>query len=62
MKGNGIKSPVILAVCGWGLWKMGGSLFGPAVTPGKVAMLTDSNYREVQKSAATLLAIYTRPG
>ena len=62
MNGNGFKSMVLVAACGWGLWKVGYAWFGPAVKAGEVAMLTETNYPDVQREAGTLLAIFTKPG
>ena len=56
------KSILILAACGWGLWKMGMSVFGPAVEPGKVTLLTSTNFHEVRRQSGMLIALYMRPG
>ena len=62
MNSNGFRSVLILSLCGWGLWKMTSGLFGPAVTPGEVTMLTADNFPSVRKEAGTLVALYTKPG
>jgi hypothetical protein len=62
MNGNGFKTLLILAVCGWGLWKMFDKWLGPAVTPGEVTILTAGNFPEVRRAAGTLVAIYMTPG
>jgi hypothetical protein len=60
--GNLKTTLLVLAIGGAVLWKMGAGLFGPAVEPGKVTILTSSNFHEVRKTAKTLLAVYMRPG
>jgi hypothetical protein len=64
MKSGNLSLKVILLVagCGIGLWKLGVKWFGPAVEPGKVTILTSGNFREVQREAKTLVALYMRPG
>ncbi len=62
MNPNGMKSLCILAVCGVAVWKMSAAMFGPAVTPGEVTMLTADNFPAVRKEAGTLVALYTKPG
>ena len=57
-----LKSLLLLAACGCGLWLMARQWFGPVVEPGKVAMLTANNFYEMRKTAGTLVAIYMRPG
>ena len=56
------KTLVVLAACGWMLWKMADKYLGPAVEPGEVSILTADNFGEVRRSAKTLIAIYMRPG
>ena len=62
MKSSSLKSLILLAACGWGLWKVAADWLGPAVQPGKVTVLTTKNFYEVRKTSGTLLAIYMRPG
>lgn len=62
MNGNGLKTLLILAACGWGLWKMFDKWLSPAVTPGEVTILTTDNFPEVRRAAGTLVAIYMTPG
>jgi hypothetical protein len=59
---NSMKTVLILAACIGLAWKAGSRWWGPAVEPGKVAMLTSGNFYEVKKSAGTLIAIYMHPG
>lgn len=62
MKSQNLKALLLIAACGWGLWKLAADWLGPAVAPGKVTILTANNFYEVRKNAGTLLAIYMRPG
>jgi predicted RNA binding protein YcfA (HicA-like mRNA interferase family) len=57
-----LKSLLILAACGWGLWRMASRWLGPAATPGEVAILTSENFSEVRRTAKTLVALYMQPG
>ena len=62
MPSSRIKSLLIVAACGWAIWKMASGMFGPAVTPGEVTMLTAGNFQSVRKEAGTLVALYAKPG
>jgi hypothetical protein len=62
MKSNSLKSLLILAICGFGLWKMAMRWWGPAVKPGEVTILTGSNFHDVRREAGTLVALYMSPG
>ncbi len=62
MNSQTVKAVLLIAACGWGLWKMASDWLGPAVEPGKVTILTTGNFYEVRRTAGTLLAIYMRPG
>jgi hypothetical protein len=62
MKSSHFTTILLLAGCGWGLWKMGTGWFGPAVEPGKVTILTAGNFYEVRRDSGTLVALYMTPG
>ena len=62
MSSSPVKTLAILAACGWMLWKMGDQWFGSPVEPGKVTVLTADNFKEVRRTAGTLIALYMRPG
>ena len=62
MQPNAVKTFLILAACGVGIWKMAARWWGPAVKPGEVTMLTASNFHDVRREARTLVALYMTPG
>ena len=62
MQTPGPKAVLLIAACGWGLWLMADRWLGPAVEPGKVAVLTPDNFGEARRAAGTLIAFYMRPG
>jgi hypothetical protein len=62
MKSSRMTTILLLAGCGWGLWKMTSGWFGPAVEPGKVTLLTESNFYEVRRDSGMLVALYMQPG
>jgi hypothetical protein len=62
MNSGSFKFFLVLAGLGLAGWKMTSQWFGPAVTPGEVAVLTSSNFYDVKREAGTLVALYMKPG